>query len=979
MLSRIYFFLFLFTLSLFVHTTKGQNASILFEKISNKEGLPANQVNFMTQDAQGYLWIAFKQQIARYDGYHFVKFPNPEVITGLQADKKGKVWFSTIRGIFSIDEKKLTTQHHLKSNLFDANSDNDHFENLYIDQRGFIWMNDFANIKYFNPQSGKIRSFSLKNPQAFNRFGCHYQEDNSGMLWIANNAGLQRFNPKTNQLEQWILNQRFTSCCLKNTNELLLLDETGIISSFDLSKKKSSTITYFPADNSTPSMLHTCPEKDLFWVGSERSMYLFSSKTKQFQALDNLAEEGYAYNLLYEDQKHQIFWIATSSGLLKYNHKNSQLLQHISLPKKLVSFPVTVTCFEEENPDNYWLGLSHSGVLHWQRSTQQFKAYPIPSDERIIQLLRIPTGSVLACTPSQIFELKIGSKQWSIYRKSLYSLLHIHLDKQNRLWCLAENGPIEVFDFLTKKVLIPWKKLPYPTFFSQNIFQYSQEGADGKIWLAAWFPKGFGICYFDSQKKEFILAENQNIHTDFVSDYFLSICPLPPNNIAFSGFGGVNCLNTKTGKLTHSLSSTKLELLGGECKHIRADKQGNMWLGTSNGLCWIDKQNHASSFTEADGLSDNNNTNGFLINAKNELFTGYVNKFNLLNINQLHKKNKIKTLVLSGLSILGDSSKVDLEKPLIFEATQNNLSFQVSPLNYQPASQNHIRFRLKGVQNAWIDNGILESITFSNLPPNSYVLEVSLGDGIGNWSKTSLEIPFEITPHFYQTSLFKLLIFITIGLLFYAFYQYRIRQIKAIYAVRNRISADLHDEVGTTISGISIVSNILKQRLEDNSENSNFVERITEDARKISEAIDDIVWSIKPQNDSLTNILARMTRYACELLETKNIAYRMNMPSEHAEKNIPMEKRHDLYLIFKELVNNIAKHSECSEARISVETSSKLLKMTIEDNGKGFNTNQKTHRNGLGNIRERVQKLNGNCEIESFIGKGTKISIQIPI
>ena len=84
MLSRIYFFLFLFTLSLFVYKTKGQNASILFEKISNKEGLPANQVNFMTQDAQGYLWIAFKQQIARYDGYHFVKFPNPEVITGVK-------------------------------------------------------------------------------------------------------------------------------------------------------------------------------------------------------------------------------------------------------------------------------------------------------------------------------------------------------------------------------------------------------------------------------------------------------------------------------------------------------------------------------------------------------------------------------------------------------------------------------------------------------------------------------------------------------------------------------------------------------------------------------------------------------------------------------------------------------------------------------------------------------------------------------
>lgn len=979
MLSRIYFFLFLFTLSLFVYKTKGQNASILFEKISNKEGLPANQVTFMTQDSQGYLWMAFKQQIARYDGYHFVKFPNPEVITGLQADKKGRIWFSTIQGIFSIDEKKYATQQHLKSNLFDANYNNDHFDNLYLDKRGWLWMNDFSNIKYFNPQTGKIHSFSLNQSQAFTGFGCTYQEDTTGMLWIANNIGLQRFNPQTNQLEKWINNQHFTACCLKNSHELLLLDETGLISSFDIRTKKRSEITYFPADNSTPSILHTCPEKNLFWIGSERSMYLFSCKTKQFQALHNLSEEGYAYKMLYEDKMHQIFWIATSSGLLTYNHKNSQLLQHIKLPKQLVSFPVTVTCFEEENTDNYWLGLSHDGVLHWQRSSQHFEAYPIPSNERVIQLLRIPTGALLACTPSQIFELKKDHKQWTLYRKSPYSLLHINFDRQNRLWCLSENGPIEVIDFSTKKPLLPWKQLPYPTFFSQNIFQHSQEALDGKIWLAAWFPKGFGICYFDSQKKEFILAEKQNAHVNFIGDYFLHSCQLSPNSMAFAGFGGVNCLDAKTGKITRSLSSTKIEPLGGECRNVAPDKQGNMWLGTSNGLCWIDKQNLPSSFTEADGLSDNNNTNGFLINSQNELLLGFVNKFNLLNINQLHKKNTLKSLFLSGLTILGDSTNVDLEKSLIFKANQNNLSFQVSPLNYQPASQNHIRFRLKGVQNAWIDNGISESITFSNLPPNDYILEVSLGDGMGNWSKKSLEIPFEVTPHFYQTTLFKLLILLGIALLFYTFYQYRIRQIKAIYAVRNRISADLHDEVGTTISGISIISNILKQRLKDNPENSNFVERITEDARKISEAIDDIVWSIKPQNDSLANILARMTRYACELLETKNITYHMNMPNEQAEKNIPMEKRHDLYLIFKELVNNIAKHSECSEASITIETSSKTLKMTIEDNGKGFDMNQKTHRNGLGNIRERVQKLNGNCAIESFKGKGTIVFIQIPI
>ena len=452
-----------------------------------------------------------------------------------------------------------------------------------------------------------------------------------------------------------------------------------------------------------------------------------------------------------------------------------------------------------------------------------------------------------------------------------------------------------------------------------------------------------------------------------------------PNTIAISGYGGFNVLNTVTGKIIRTGASGNLKLKGGNCNSIVLDKKGTIWMGTTEGVCSVGKQNQVSYFSEKDGLTENDVVHGYSQNSANQLWLGFTNQFNILQLERLQQKHIKSNLKISTIEILGDTTLVNTHESLVFEPQQNNLTIRLSPLNFKSASQNHIRFKLADIHENWIDNGNAEMISFSNLSPKQYELLVQQGDSQGNWASVPLAINFEIKPHFYQTWWFQILVGFLVLVAVYSFYLYRIRQIKEIYTVRNKISADLHDEVGSTISGINIISNILKQRLIEQPENKGFVERISEDARKIAEALDDIVWSIKPQNDSLENVLSRMTRYASELFEAKNINYQLQLPEDLSGIALPMEKRHDIYLIFKETVNNIAKHSQCTEASIKIVIQKKSIILSIQDNGVGFDTNQKTDRNGIQNIRERVNKYQGKLSIQSNPMSGSLFLIDLPI
>ncbi len=207
----------------------------------------------------------------------------------------------------------------------------------------------------------------------------------------------------------------------------------------------------------------------------------------------------------------------------------------------------------------------------------------------------------------------------------------------------------------------------------------------------------------------------------------------------------------------------------------------------------------------------------------------------------------------------------------------------------------------------------------------------------------------------------------------------RLQQQKALLEVRNNIAKDLHDEVGSTLTSIKILSEVSKKNLQkDQQKASSLLQKITEQSSQMQQSMSDIVWAVKPDNDKLENMVIRMREYISHTLEQKNIQTRFTIDEKAMDKSIGMEQRRDLFLIFKEAINNAAKYADCSEVHIDLSAINGNIRMMVADNGIGFDTQKITASNGLKNMQSRSVALHGQCIISSADGKGTTVSVEVP-
>jgi signal transduction histidine kinase len=211
---------------------------------------------------------------------------------------------------------------------------------------------------------------------------------------------------------------------------------------------------------------------------------------------------------------------------------------------------------------------------------------------------------------------------------------------------------------------------------------------------------------------------------------------------------------------------------------------------------------------------------------------------------------------------------------------------------------------------------------------------------------------------------------------FFVYRNYRTHQKLKLQSLRNKIASDLHDDVGSTLSSISIFS---QMALEQSGEIKPMLQTIGESSRKMLDAMADIVWNINPENDQFEKIIMRMRNFAYELLGSRKIDFRFVADSNIANTKLSMEARRNLYLIFKEATNNMVKYSQASQAIFNIKQEQGKLVMTIKDNGKGFNTNKETQGNGLKNMQKRASEMGAILKIDSEPGSGVAIKLEMAV
>lgn len=410
---------------------------------------------------------------------------------------------------------------------------------------------------------------------------------------------------------------------------------------------------------------------------------------------------------------------------------------------------------------------------------------------------------------------------------------------------------------------------------------------------------------------------------------------------------------------------------------------GQLWMIFRKSLSVMNVNTGAiKTFTKTNGLPSYTASSHKLYydTLTQNLILGFTNSFIRFNPREVFRTGDVKKIFITGITVLNDSLEVDPEQTVKLRYSQNDLAIHFSAINYENGNQNIYEYRLLENENSpWINIGHQQSINLNNLPPGKYTFEVRLSSPIINTNQKMASTTIIITPPFYRTWWFYTVCAIALALTFYILYRIRIQQLLQMQQVRNRISSDLHDDIGARLTNIQILSALSEQQLAKPEQASLYLHRIVNEVQTSGEALDDIVWSINSKNDSGEELAARMRRYAGEIFEGDHILCSMNVNDNMSGIKLTMEKRRDLYLVFKEALNNVLKHAQASHVRIELETRDNKVLLTITDNGKGFDVNQPDNRNGLKNIRRRMEKWKGAVVIESISGTGTKLYVTLPV
>jgi signal transduction histidine kinase len=288
-------------------------------------------------------------------------------------------------------------------------------------------------------------------------------------------------------------------------------------------------------------------------------------------------------------------------------------------------------------------------------------------------------------------------------------------------------------------------------------------------------------------------------------------------------------------------------------------------------------------------------------------------------------------------------------------------------------------YMLEGINKDWVTAQNAEAI-YSYLPPGSYTFKVKCISPDGVPCKNITSFIIYIKPPFYKTWWFYLLCIVIISSAIYFIYRQRINKLLAVEKVRTRVARDLHDDMGSVLSTINILSTMAKTKMTDDTvKASEYIGKISDNSQRMMEAMDDIVWSIKPANDNMQKITARMREFATGILEAKDIELDFKADEKVNNVKLNMEARRDFFLIFKEAINNVAKYSHCSKCSIQISLHQHRLLLDVQDNGIGFDVNKADGGNGLSNMQKRAEALKGRVSIQSKHGEGTQVTLNLPV
>ena len=953
---------------------------LIFKTYTVEDGLVANPVRRIFQDSRGFIWVGTWEGLSKYDGH---KFTNYTTANGLS--------HNVINDIFETNDGKLYV------------AENDGTVDV-LQRDAIVKKAAFSNViinQFHRSQDKRVLAGT----------------DRRGLYEIKNGnlvKPLQTF-PGSSYND------------IAELNDSLLIG--GAEGSLLILNKKFQLFAELKQPMGILTFKIYTDSKKRVWVGTNDGLKLVSPNQKNNQ-LFHFSELPTPYNLpelrnhivydMMEDANGN-FWIATSHGLVKIQpDKNWQLFtEKEGLPSSEI-----LSLFQDKEK-NIWIGTIHglaklvtkidiriyaikneltsngSGALiplnnelfliNNRMGMQLFNSKnahfsPVKSEHNILY-----HGYVENSRPLLFYSHINGTGKYDSVNRSITN--YILQDKLiSGVYCSVMDANGIIFSSSDKGLVIYYRGKSY--FENKLTHRITDLLIDkkGNLWAGTWDNGLFRIRYDNSKNRSHSPEEVQDRISLSVQN-FSGLLPDKNVRCLFEDSkdniwvgtryqGIVQLKNTGNEPQAVLHFDMRKKLMSNWARAIAEDTKGNIWIASNLG---IDKLIPAGETYRVFNFSRVNNyfahVNAILTQKDNSLWLG--TSKGLVNIiDGETEKTSLPPVYITAVNLSDTGFNYNTHQAgekVQLKYNQNRAAFEFSAPGFINEKQILYSYRLLGSgDTSWSQPSNLHNVSYASLLPGNYRFEVRTKDWNEQWGIASNFI-FYVKPPYWQTWWFYSLIGILAALLLYGFYSYRIRQIMKIQKVRNRIASDLHDDIGATLTNINMLSEISRKNLGQPQEAEKFLHRISEEVTSSSQALNDIIWSINSRNDSIEEILLRMRRYAAELFDNSKTNFHLDIDELVTRKKINMEQRRDVYLIYKESMNNIVKHASAHNVWIDVQLQNDMLCLKIKDDGKGFDSSVISSRNGLRNIHSRTEKWKGTALINTSPGKGTSIEIILPV
>jgi signal transduction histidine kinase/ligand-binding sensor domain-containing protein len=1006
-----------------------QASDYLMDYWSSDDGLPDSSVTGVTQTPNGYLWIGTYNGLARFDGMRFKNFDpanTPELknarVTRLFRDERGTVWINTyddsvtslrngkfqyewqgaqIVNVFSTSNRiYLATIASGIATREEGSIGPSQWQTIALhpqnparffcqDREGAIWclLRDGSIEKINGTNVAPLTDTSDLQGQTVYCLSA----DRAGQVWAGTDKKILRWNGRHFEDETPTNGNPSVA-----TTFLYCTDSGGIWGFTDHIVRHALDRQWDVATDSwhdliqgsSPIFVHANEDRDgNVWFRQYGQGLFCANANGKFWRLSSA--NGFPDNRAtcwFQDLEGNLWIGAEHGGLVRLRKRQFQNFGGDWIKNAAVS----TVC--EDSQSNIWIGTLYQGLNRWSNGSME--SFDLPKGGNKKAFFSVSPGANgrvwLSADHEDLFYIEGG--KISTQQDSLHGIKVIFTDSKRRVWLGRRNQ----LSCLTTNELLNFNQPKGSDLYDVRALA---EDREGNIWIGT----GNGILYKFADGK--FSAFNPDTSSEMKPIW--SLMPDTDGTIWVGTFRG-GLLHFRYGKFTRY--TTHDGLPSDIICQIVDDGLGKLWFGSHKGIFYVAKNSFAafergeihslrpSEFGLSEGLPTLECSGGHQPSAwrahDGQLWFATVKGAVAVTPDKIQFNSLAPPVVIEGLSV--DGKQFSANSPVKIPAGKRALDFEFTALSFIAPDKVRFRYRLEGLEDKWVEAGTKRTAHYSPLVPGNYTFRVIACNNDGVWNETGASLALTQLAFFWETRWFEFsmmlitLIAASVGVRYLATRRFEkklqyLQQQRAIERERERIAQDIHDDLGAGLTQIMLQSSIAQR--ESPSRMQCDLAQISETARDLVRAMDEIVWAINPENDTLDSLVSYVGKHVQEYLSSAKIRCRLDFPAETPPIAVPAETRHNLFLAIKEVLHNIVKHSRATEVKFDLKLLPDAFVFTIHDNGVGFvqgahNESVAEGRissgHGLGNLAQRLKDIGGDCSILSDPGKGTRIELRLP-